>query len=174
MTPRRRLLGCVQVLACMGVVASLGSPLGAQRVARPAVEPLRVAGEVAVGTYAGIGGYFLGSAIGNHIAGRWPDQNEHTTAFITTGFAYTGAAFATAGGVYAIGSMGDQRGSFSATMLGTGIGAGVGWVLDRTLFTPNRDESAVASQRRWAETLVNSLLPSIGATIGFNSSRRFK
>jgi hypothetical protein len=190
MTMRRRLLVCVQVIACMGGVASTGGaqvavagvrPFGLSNLSiagvnttRPPLEPLRIGGEVIVGNLTGIGGYFLGNAIGNHIASRWPDQNEHTTNFITTGFAYTGAAFATAGGVYAIGTLGDQRGSFSATMLGTGVGAGAAWVLDHTLFSENKDNSSDASRMRWAQTLLNSLLPSIGATIGFNSSRRFK
>ena len=128
---------------------------------------------VIAGNVAGLGGYFVGQAVGDQIASRWPDQNEHTSVFITTGFAYTGAAFATAGGVYAVGSIGDQRGSFSATMLGAGVGAGVAWVLDRTLFADG-DDSASGSRTRWTQTLLNSTLPSIGATIGFNSSRRFQ
>ena len=176
MTIGRRLLVCVQVLACMGAatasVRAQGAAPASVAAPRPALEPLRITGEVVVGNIAGLGGYFVGQALGNHIASRWPDQNEHTSVFITTGFAYTGAAFATAGGVYAVGSMGDQRGSFSATMLGTGVGAGVAWVLDRTLFS-DIDDTASGSRTRWAQTLLNSLLPSIGATIGFNSSRRF-
>ena len=180
MTTRRRLVLCVPVSACWGVatasvtttVGAQGSVTGSFAAQRPALEPLRISGEVVVGNIAGLGGYFVGQAIGNHIASRWPDQNEHTSVFITTGFAYTTAAFSTAGGVYAVGSIGDQRGSFSATMLGTGVGAGVAWVLDRTLFS-DIDDSASGSRTRWAQTLVNSLLPSIGATIGFNSSRRF-
>ena len=181
MTIGRRLLVCVQVLACMGAAtASVKAQTFNQadmpaivRLPRPALDPLRITGEVVVGNIAGLGGYFVGQALGNHIASRWPDQNEHTSVFITTGFAYTGAAFATAGGVYAVGSMGDQRGSFSATMLGTGVGAGVAWVLDRTLFS-DIDDTASGSRTRWAQTLLNSLLPSIGATIGFNSSRRLQ
>ncbi|NBW66020.1 hypothetical protein EBR44_09700 [bacterium] len=176
MTMRRALLVGVQVLACMGAatasVRAQGAAPASVAAPRPALEPLRITGEVVVGNIAGLGGYFVGQALGNHIASRWPDQNEHTSVFITTGFAYTGAAFATAGGVYAVGSMGDQRGSFSATMLGTGVGAGVAWVLDRTLFS-DIDDTASGSRTRWAQTLLNSLLPSIGATIGFNSSRRF-
>ena len=178
MITHRRLLMCVQVIACMGM-ATVTTTVGAQASVtgsfagqRPALEPLRISGEVVVGNIAGLGGYFVGQAIGNHVASRWPDQSQHTAAFITTGFAYTTAAFSTAGGVYAVGSIGDQRGSFSATMLGTGVGAGVAWVLDRTLFS-DIDDSASGSRTRWAQTLVNSLLPSIGATIGFNSSRRF-
>lgn len=177
MTMRRRLLRCVQVIACM---AATSAPVGAQGAAaapvgapRPALSALRIAGEVIAGNVAGLGGYFVGQAVGDQIASRWPDQNEHTSVFITTGFAYTGAAFATAGGVYAVGSIGDQRGSFSATMLGAGVGAGVAWVLDRTLFADG-DDSASGSRTRWTQTLLNSTLPSIGATIGFNSSRRFQ
>lgn len=192
MTRRRRLRRCVQVLACSALVALDASQAGAQRILptvgarhtslpltvspqpRPALEPLRISGEVLAGNLAGIGGYFLGNALGHHIASRWPDQSETTRYFISDGMAYTGAAFATAGGVYAVGTIGDQTGSFSATLLGTGVGAGVAWVLDRTFLADDNSPSASASQTRWTQALVKSLLPSIGATIGFNSSRRFR
>jgi hypothetical protein len=166
----RRLQQCVQALACTMLVAASAE---AQRAARPTLEPLRVTGEVVVGSYAGIGGYFLGSALGHHIAERWPDGSATTNDFITSGFAYSGAAFATAGGVYMVGASGNQRGSFSATMLGTGVGAGLAWVLDQTFFSNDGNDSADASRTRWTQALVKSLLPSIGATVGFNSSRRF-
>ncbi|MCX5764234.1 MAG: hypothetical protein NTU67_06330, partial [Gemmatimonadetes bacterium] len=70
MTTRRRLLMCVQVIACLGVatasvtttVGAQGSVTGSFAAQRPALEPLRISGEVVVGNIAGLGGYFVGQA----------------------------------------------------------------------------------------------------------------
>lgn len=55
-----------------------------------------------------------------------------------------------------------------------GLGAGIAWGLDHLLFAAKTDGSKVASKFQWTEALIGTILPSIGATIGFNSSRRVK
>jgi hypothetical protein len=140
---------------------------------RPDIEPLRVGGELVVGTYAGIGGFVLGRAAGGALADLMThDDGTRDRIAMTTGI--IGGGLATAGGVYAIGNMCCTTGSFGATFLGAGAGALTSFVLQKTVFSGRSHASRDASDLRWSTAILEAFLPSIGATIGFNSSRRIK
>ena len=77
--------------------------------------------------------------------------------------------------MYAIGAIGNQTGSYPLALLGAG--AGYLAALAVTHFIDRPSGPAVTPQKsraRWLQATVESLLPAIGATIAFNSSRRFK
>lgn len=158
----------------LALLVATASSLEAQR-ARPPLNAGRVAGELAVGTYAGIGGFLVGRFVGERMADILGAERDATlrAVGITSGVAVAGLA--TAGSVYGIGNIGDQTGDFSATYLGTGVGFAAGWALSRAILGPSeRPREGMSTAARWATANVIALLPSIGATVGFNSSRRYK
>lgn len=163
----RRSLG---VLSC--ALALCTAPLSAQRAERPPLEAGRLTGEVVGGAYAGIAGFLAGRWIGNTVADAIGVEHDKTRNAIALSGAIAGAGLGTAGAVYAIGSLGDQSGDFSATMLGGGVGWVAGTALSRVLFGDTKDATHLRSRTKWVAATVEALLPSIGATIGFNSTRR--
>ncbi len=165
-------LACALVLVTASLAAQ-AAPVASSN--RPALEPLRVGGEVFVGTYAGLGGFLIGRYLGGSLADLMPDAAESTRDEIAhwTGLAAGGAA--TAGGVYAIGAIGNQTGSYPLALLGAGAGYLTALAVTRLIDRPSGPAvTPQKSRARWLQATVESLLPAIGATIAFNSSRRFK
>ena len=137
--------------------------------------PARVAGEVLAGAYAGIGGYFVGSWLAGNVGEMLPDASEGTRDQIAFVGGVVGAGIATAASVSAIGNIGDQTGSYPAALAGTAGGVVAGLLLNQILYGHARLPSEPESSRlRWVEASLEAMLPSIGATIGFNSTRKFK
>jgi hypothetical protein len=170
---RARLLAIAAAAWCAAPAAAQGSlsaPPG-----RPDLEPARIAGELMVGAYAGIGGYFAGRFIGETALRLVPTAHERTrddVAFVT---GVLGGGVATAAGVTAIGNIGDQTGSFQASLIGMGAGVLTGVFINQLMYGHARlPRGRESSRMRWLEASLEALLPSVGATIGFNSSRRFK
>lgn len=149
-------------------------PLSAQR-ARPPLAAGRIAGELVAGTYVGIGGFLVGRFAGERMAEILGAETDATIRRVGVTSGVLVAGLATAGTVYGIGNIDDQTGDFSATYLGTGVGFVAGWALARVFLGPEeRPREGMSTAARWAAANVIALLPSIGATVGFNSSRRFK
>lgn len=170
----RLTIGACAAVVALNVGAPSLCPLAAQQ-ARPPLNAGRVAGEVAAGTYAGIGGFFVGRYTGERLADILGAENDATIrrAGLLTGV--TVAGLATAGTVYGIGNIGDETGEFSATYLGSGVGFVAGWALSRAILGPaERPREGMSTAMRWTMANVIALLPSLGATVGFNSSRRYK
>ncbi len=72
-----------------------------------------------------------------------------------------------------IGSIGDQTGDYSDTALGTTTGFVVAIGVARLILGPDlRPEPGSSTAMRWTMANVLALLPAIGGTIAFNSSRR--
>jgi hypothetical protein len=142
---------------------------------RPALSAGRVTGELVGGTYAGIGGFLVGRFVGERLADLGGAESDRAMdrVGITTGVLVAGLA--TAGTVYGIGSIGDQTGDFDATYLGTGVGFVAGWALSRAILGPaERPRQGMSTAMRWTMANVIALMPSIGATVGFNSTRRMR
>lgn len=141
---------------------------------RPSLEPARVVGEALAGAYAGIAGYFIGSMTVGGVA-ELTDVSDDVKERIAFVGGVVGAGAATAASVWAIGNIGDQTGSFPISLAGTGAGVALGILLNQMIYGHARLPSAGESSRmRWVEASLEALLPSIGATIAFNSTRRFK
>ena len=149
--------------------------LRAQQIEKPRLEPARVVGQVIVGGYSGIAGFVIGRFVAEGVSGAVGIENE--TAMRRLGFTggVIGGGLATAGVVYGIGSMGDQTGDFDATYLGTGVGFVAALGIARLMLGPEgRPREGTSTATRWATANIVALLPAIGASIGFNSTRRYK
>lgn len=151
------------------------SPSTSPATGRPALEPARIAGEALAGAYAGIGGYFIGSWIGGGVGDLLNDASDNTRDHVAFIGGVVGAGFATAASVAAIGNIGDQTGSFPTALVGTAAGVAAGILLNQLIYGHARLPSEGESSRmRWVEASLEAMLPSIGATIAFNSTRRYK
>jgi hypothetical protein len=158
------------------ILASLVVPtLAESQQARPDLNAGRIAGEAFAGAYAGIGGFLIGRYVGERTSDLVGVDREETRRRVGFTSGVVVAGLATAGTVYGIGNIGDETGNFDATLLGAGVGF-VGAVLlaRMTLGPSERPREGMSTAMRWAAANVIALLPSIGATIGFNSTRRFK
>jgi hypothetical protein len=163
------------LLAAAALAGSVltASHAGAQPLDRPRLDAGRVTGEIVVGAYAGIGGLLLGRHIAHEIAGVAGAESEVTIRRVEYVGAAAGGILATSGAIYGIGSMGDQTGDFSDTVLGTGAGFIVAVGVARIMLGPDlRPAPESSTAMRWAIANVLALLPAIGGTIAFNSSRR--
>ena len=164
------------VMAAVLVSSLVSHPtsLCAQERGKPPLEVWRVGGEVLGGTYAGYVGYFAGRFVGTQLADVFVrDPTAGAWVGIRQTFGYTIGGFATAGAVYGIGSIQNQTGRFGTTLLGTGIGFGTALALNRVLWPPAKaGESTGRRFARKAAEATQVLLPAIGATIGFNSTRK--
>lgn len=166
----------MRALICAGVaLALLATGAEAQRATKPRLDAGRLAGEAIGGAYAGIAGFVVGRYVGNAFSDVVGVESEMTRRRVgyTTGFALAGLA--TAGVVYGVGNIGDETGDFDATLLGTGVGFVAGAGLARILFGPEGlPAPGLGTRARWATINAIALLPAIGATIGFNSTRRYR
>lgn len=162
--------------ASMFVTNGAGAPVfqtSPAPTSRPALEPARVAGEMLAGAYAGIGGYFLGSWVGGFVGDALPTTSQSTLDQLDFTFGVAGAMLATAGAVTAVGNIGGQTGSYGATLGGAAGGVVVGVLLNQLIYGHARLPSDPESSRlRWVEASLEALLPSLGATIAFNSTRK--
>lgn len=142
---------------------------------RPPIEPARVVGEALAGAYAGLAGYFVGSWLGG-LTGEWLDAaSEGTKEQIRFSMEVVGAGLATATAVTVVGNIGDQTGSYPAALAGTAGGVVAGIILNQLLYGHARlPTEGKWARMRWIEASLEAMLPSIGATLAFTSSRRYK
>lgn len=170
----RRARASLLAVAALALALLAGaSTLEAQQIAKPRIEPVRVAGQVVLGGYSGIAGFVIGRFVAEGVTGAVGIENE--TAVRRLGFVggVIGGGLATAGVVYGIGNVGDQTGDFDATYLGTGVGFVAALGIARMVLGPEgRPREGMSTSKRWAAANIIALLPAIGATIGFNSTRR--
>lgn len=156
-------------------VTGLAARVHAQQAEKPRLEALRVAGEVVIGGYAGIGGFVVGRYAAEGIAGLAGARHETTVRNLGFLGGVIGGGLATAGVVYGIGNIGDQTGDFDATYLGTGVGFVAALGIAKMFLGPEgRPREGMSTSARWTAANVVALLPAIGATIAFNSTRRHR
>ncbi|MHB1297592.1 MAG: hypothetical protein ACYC0B_03595 [Gemmatimonadaceae bacterium] len=171
---RLRSQGLASALASALALALVVTPAEAQRQGKPRLDAGRVAIEALGGAYAGIGGFLMGRVVGESVGASMGVESDVTRRRVgyTTGAVFATAA--TAGFVYAVGTIGDTSGDFNATLLGAGLGLLTGAAVDRLIFDVGPPQPGKSTGAQWAAINVLALLPSIGATIGFNSTRRFQ
>jgi hypothetical protein len=161
-------------LAAAVLVLTAIAPLRAPEV-RPSLSAGRVGGELIVGAYAGIGGFFIGRYVGDRLGDGFGVTSESTRDRLRIGTGVLLAGAATAGTVYAIGNIGNQTGDLGETAAGTAVGLVAAIALSRVVIAPEgRPPRNSSTARRWATANVIALLPAIGATVAFNNSRQFR
>jgi hypothetical protein len=160
---------------CVSALGAFPGRAPAQPVEKPRLSTLRVAGEVVIGGYAGIGGFVVGRFAAEGAASLLGARNETTVRNLGFVGGVIGGGLATAGVVYGIGNLGDETGDFDATYLGTGVGFVAALGIAKMFLGPEgRPREGMSTSARWAAANVVALLPAIGATIAFNSTRRYR
>lgn len=142
-----------------------------QIIGKPPINGMRVVGESLAGTIGGITlGYLAGIAgviAGIELTGGIsPEADEPTVQ--TVGAMFVGGVIGgsigyligTTAGVYLVGNLGDETGSLKSTFVGSIVGGLVGF----GTFFLSPDPGG----------LMPIIGPPIGATIGFNMTRRYK
>ncbi len=131
--------------------------------AKPPLSEIRITGEILAGGVGGIligvGGCLIGAEYEKYKYGEGEYRGLWSALFV----APIGYTLGNAIGVYLVGNIGDETGSFLATLGGSILGLGVGVVLALSADSFN--------ERAAFPTFVAS--SSICATIGFNLTRRY-
>jgi hypothetical protein len=156
---------------CAAVLCMLPSVAAGQQRGQPAVTGGRIAAEVAAGTAAMPVGFIGGGIATRWVARRFGASDDAASQAALIG-AYTTAALATALPPTLIGQAGRHAtGSYLAALAGTAIGGLGSFALIR--LNRQRGEShpcRIVCSVSFAGVI---LLPSVGATTGFNLSRRY-
>jgi hypothetical protein len=174
MQRRRGVLGqsARAILALGCAVALAASPVPAQSD-KPPVSFGRALGQVGLGTLGLPLGFVAGGVTGDWIAARL-NLSDDTADKVAIVGAWTGAALATAGGSTLVGSRGSTTGSYGAAIAGAAVG-GIGSYLLIRLNERAADETDEPCRIRCIVSAIGVvLLPSIGATVGYNLSREFE
>jgi hypothetical protein len=141
-------------LAPLGMTIMLANRAAAQK---PPINAGRVVGQVAAGTLGVPVGFLAGYTIGS---GFRPHGSSNTG--VAVGFA--GALLGPVGAVYAAG--GPTSASFPATIGGAAAGYAIAFIA----FPVAR--KIPFQKLKWTTSLATLLLPSIGATLAYNATRR--
>lgn len=128
--------------------------------AEPPASAKRIVGEIFLGLIVGSSGALVGALLGDGLCIGGDEENSSCEASLIGG-AYVGAIATIPFGVRAVGNAGNQTGSLGMTYLGSVLG-GLGGLL---MLANGRDDI----------TAIGLILaPPIGATIGFNMTRRYR
>ena len=161
------------LLALGGLCLALGPVgLGAQSDTPP-LEGGRVVSEVGAGLLAMPIGFVIGGIVTERIAEGFGASDQRASQVALVG-AYTGAALATATGPWLVGTRGRVTGSYAAT-LGGAVAGGLGSYVLVRIFDDDDDSSDRPCRLVCSlATVAIFALPSVGATIGFNLSRKYE
>ena len=150
----------MKLVPALLVLALAPHAAGAQRGSLPRPSAGVVAGEVGAGMAGSVVGMLAGAAVGSLV-----DRGPHERPAVFLGLA-AGAVLGSAGGVTLVGTRGRAEGSLAAAAAGSLAGAAVALAADRAV------QRLPLERRRRVRRLTYFLLPSAGATVGFNLSRR--
>jgi hypothetical protein len=128
---------------------------------KPEVSTGKLFGEIFVGMLGNLGGGILGALVGSQLDSGYDEDEGLIAMGAAVGF-FPGAIFGSAFGVYAIGNLGDAKGSFGQALLGSFLGECAAIVVSLMLHS---GEVAVISI---------IVLPPVGAALLFNRSLKYK
>ena len=164
---RRRV--CVLAALAIGTTPVMVAPAAAQREAPP-LSGWRVAGQVGTGLLGMPVGF-----IGGGLLARWSARrlgaSEDRAADVAWAGAYVGAALATAVGPSMVGSRGRATGAYGAAVAGA-VAGGLGSYLLVLLNRRDEADERPCGVLCTAGGVAVFVLPSVGATVAFNLSRR--
>lgn len=155
-------------LGALGVLAP--AAVGAQQ-RLPGVGAARAAGQVVAGTVALPVGYVGGGLAARQVA-RWLGASDDAASRAGSVGAYAGAALATAGAVSLVGARGPGVGSFPAAVGGAVAGGAASALLVRLLRRPDDAPPRPCRLGCVVGSAAVVLLPSVGATVAYDASRR--
>ena len=168
-----RLARLALVAGSLALAAVPGAPRAARAQDRtPPLSGLRVAGEVGLGLAGTPVGFVAGGLATRWVANRFGATEERASSVAMVG-AWTGAALATAAGPTLIGTRGRTTGSYAAAV-GGAVAGGLGSLLLIKLNTRGGRAGGPCGFFCSVSAVSVFLLPSVGATVGFNMSRRYE
>lgn len=137
----------------------------------PGVSPVRVVGQVGTGVLLGPIGYVSGGLATRYVVRRlgW---SEGTASLAANRGAYAGTAAATALGPTLIGARAPGHGYYLAALGGTVVGMFGTALVARLNRTPDDQPYPPCRLKCRLSAIAAFTLPSIGATVGYNLSRR--
>jgi hypothetical protein len=157
----------------LGALLALPAGAMAQRASLPAQGAGRVAAQVTVGTLAEPIGFVGGGLAFRAVARRLRLEEDDASRMADVG-AGIGTALGAATAVALIGARGPGAGTFAAAAGGAALGAGLSGVLilvnRKTDVTPAKPCHITCI----LTTTAIATLPSIGATVAYNASRRHR
>jgi hypothetical protein len=157
--------------ACTALAIALcATPLAAQGDVRSLSVP-RVAAQVGAGAIATPIGFFAVGVLTDRVFEQF-GRDDETTSRISMAAAWAGATLATGAGPALVGARGPGSGRYLAAVGGAAVGGLASWAIVRLV---DRDGDQPPRGGRIGATLAGAaifLLPSTGATIGYNMSRR--
>lgn len=161
----------LSLLLVLAVSLGAAAPVRAQSD-DPPLSGTKVAGEIALGAVAGPVG-FVGGGLATRWVARRVGAGEEGASRAAYWGAWTGMALATAAPPTLIGTRGVTTGSYAAAVGGAAAGTLGSWALVRlNLWAGAGTEPCRV--RCVVSTAAVVLLPSIGATVGFNLSRKYE
>jgi hypothetical protein len=166
-------VGSLAAVLVAGALVVPGRPalLAAQAGDPPALSPGRVAAQVATGAVGTPVGFFAAGILTDWAFERL-GRDDRTTSRLALAAGWTGAAFATAAGPALVGARGPGSGRYPAAVAGAVAGGLASWAVVRLV---DRDGGAPPRGGRVGATvagIATFLLPSVGATLGYDLSRR--
>ncbi len=165
--------GRLALFAVAVVGSSLLSPVhpAAAQDRSPPLKGVRVLAEVGAGVLGAPVGFLGGGLLTRWSATRLGASEERASHLALVG-AWTAAALVTAAGPTIVGTRGPVTGSYAAAVAGTLAGGAISYVLVRL---NDRDRDHRPCRLLCSLSAVGVfLMPSIGATVGFNLSRRYE
>ncbi|MFL5574954.1 MAG: hypothetical protein ACJ79S_03150 [Gemmatimonadaceae bacterium] len=173
-TVRRRPLAA----ALLALGATLAAPPPAAAQEHPGGDPTRslgtgrIAGQIASGVVLAPVGFVAGGLTTRWVARRLGAGEERASSIGTAG-AWSSAVLATAAGPSLVGARGPGVGSYPAAVGGAAAGGLLSWAIVRlNKRSVNQTESRPCHLVCIVSTVAIATLPSIGATIAYDASRR--
>jgi hypothetical protein len=167
--PHRRAL---RTAAAAGAWALALVPGLAAQDDTPPVTGLRLAAEVGLGVVGTPIGFVSGGLLTRWAARRLGASDQRASDAAYAG-AWVGAALVTAVGPTLVGSQGRATGSYGAALAGT-VAGGLGSYLLVRLFNRDEGDDRPCTLLCSAAAVGVFILPGVGATVGFNLSRRYE
>ena len=137
----------------------------------PSLGAGRVAGQVATGLVLGPVGY-VGGGLATRFVVRRLGGTEGTASAAAQKGTYAGVALATAAGPALIGARGPGHGNYFAALGGATVGMFGTALVARLNRTPDDQPLPPCRLKCRVSAAAAFLLPSVGATVGYNLSRR--
>lgn len=129
---------------------------------KPPLQAERIIGETLVGSALGVVGFISGGITGAVLAAKFDPNGQFDSSMVGAAYgALIGHTLGTSTGIYLIGNIGDQHGSFLATLAGTITGSALMILLV--------DETTDLSKHFYILGL-----PVAGGVVGFNLSRQYE
>lgn len=137
----------------------------------PGQRPLRTAGQIATGVVGGPVGYVAGGLATRFLVRRLGGTEGSASAAAQKG-AYVGVAALTAAGPALVGARGPGGGNYFAALGGATVGMFGTALVARLNRTPDDQPLPPCRLKCRVSAAAAFLLPSVGATVGYNLSRR--